>query len=281
MPLFFVISGFVFYLTKSYKIFKVKVLDFAIIYVVWCTLMWLSKFLMAKDVNNPVSIIDLFLIVYRPIMVYWYLYVLIFMYIVSSVLKLEEIDGKVLGLAAIVAIGTRLVNLDVGMVNSFLYHMYFFLAGGYCLRSNLVYKLKFREFSLISVLLILNCVLFFYYEPSLYAVKVVKDFIVANIASVFCFYVFARIKPDKLFVLMGVNTLQIYVMHCFFTGGIRVLFKYLAVSNIYLYFFVATLLGILVPIATSFVCRRIYWMNIVFEPIKTIKRLGGIQGKCA
>ena len=46
MPLFFAISGYVFYLTKSYNKWKIKALDFIIIYVIWSTLMWLSKYIM-------------------------------------------------------------------------------------------------------------------------------------------------------------------------------------------------------------------------------------------
>ena len=39
MPLFFMISGYVFYLTKSYRKWKTKVLDFSIVYAIWSTLM--------------------------------------------------------------------------------------------------------------------------------------------------------------------------------------------------------------------------------------------------
>lgn len=35
--------------------------------------MWFSKYMMSGDVNHPVTIIDLVSIVYKPIMVYWYL----------------------------------------------------------------------------------------------------------------------------------------------------------------------------------------------------------------
>lgn len=52
MPLFFMISGYVFYLTKSYRKWKTKVLDFSIVYVIWSALMWFSKYMMNGDVNQ-------------------------------------------------------------------------------------------------------------------------------------------------------------------------------------------------------------------------------------
>ena len=130
MPLFFIISGFVFYISKSYKRFKIKVIDFTIVYILWSSFMWASKYVMAKDVNNPVTLVDLFSIVYKPIMIYWYLYVLIFMYLVVSLLKIERVSAKVLLFSAIIAIGVKFLHLDIGIANQLLYHMYFFLAGG-------------------------------------------------------------------------------------------------------------------------------------------------------
>ena len=130
MPLFFIISGFVFYISKSYKRFKIKVIDFTIVYILWSSFMWASKYVMAKDVNNPVTLVDLFSIVYKPIMIYWYLYVLIFMYLVVSLLKIERVSGKVLLFSAIIAIGVKFLHLEIAIVNQLLYHMYFFLAGG-------------------------------------------------------------------------------------------------------------------------------------------------------
>ena len=130
MPFFFMVSGYVFYLTKSYRKWKEKVRDFTIVYVIWCTLMWLSKYLMNGDVNHPVTIIDLFSIVYKPIMVYWYLYVLILFYAIFSYFKWEKISWGFLAALAGVATATKTINPDIGITNQMLYHMFYFTAGG-------------------------------------------------------------------------------------------------------------------------------------------------------
>lgn len=56
MPLFFLISGYLFYLTKSYRKYEIKVIDFMIIYLLWNVLTWFLKFFMADAVNNPDSL---------------------------------------------------------------------------------------------------------------------------------------------------------------------------------------------------------------------------------
>lgn len=144
MPLFFMISGYVFYLTKSYRKWKTKVLDFSIVYVIWSALMWFSKYMMNGDVNHPVTIIDLVSIVYKPIMIYWYLYVLIILYMIVSCLKWENVSWRLLGISAIVAIIVKTIQLDIGVINNIVYHMFYFLAGGVLLQTGLLQKLKLK-----------------------------------------------------------------------------------------------------------------------------------------
>lgn len=278
MPFFFTISGFVFYLGNKNINTKNKLLNFSLIYLIWSTLMWISKYVMAKDVNNPVTLVDLFSIVYKPIMVYWYLYVLIFMYLVVSLLKIERVSGKVLLFSAIIAIGVKFLHLEIGIVNQFLYHIYFFLAGGYCFSSGLLTKIRKREFLLSIFVLLANIFLYLFASPLPETVVIIKGFIIANVASLACFFAISNMKPMSVLVLMGANTLQIYVMHCFFTGGLRVVFKHLACSNIYLYFLLGTLMGIVIPILTASMSKKLPYLNGLFEPLKSLRQLGVVKG---
>ena len=278
MPFFFTISGFVFYLGNKNINTKNKLLNFSLIYLIWSTLMWISKYVMAKDVNNPVTLVDLFSIVYKPIMVYWYLYVLIFMYLVVSLLKIERVSGKVLLFSAIIAIGVKFLHLEIGIVNQFLYHIYFFLAGGYCFSSGLLTKIRKREFLLSTFVLLANIFLYLFAIPLPETVVIIKGFIIANVASLACFFAISNMKPMSVLVLMGANTLQIYVMHCFFTGGLRVVFKHLACSNIYLYFLLGTLMGIVIPILTASMSKKLPYLNGLFEPLKSLRQLGVVKG---
>lgn len=95
-----------------------------------------------------------------------------------------------------------------------------------------------------------------------------KKFLIANCLSLLCFWAFSRLSVNAVLRVMGVNTLQIYVMHCFFTGGLRVLFKHMhmGMGSIGLYFISAIALGILIPILCGKIAKKIPLLDVVFEP---------------
>lgn len=266
MPLFFMISGYVFYLTKSYRKWKTKVLDFSIVYVIWSTLMWFSKYMMSGDVNHPVTIIDLVSIVYKPIMIYWYLYVLIILYAIVSCLRWERVSWRLWSISAVAAIAAKTMQLDIGILNNIIYHMCYFLAGGVLLQTGLLQKLKLKHVAFLSVLVLMNCIFYFSWTPAAVWVVVWKKFLIANCLSLLCFWMFSRLSVNAVLRVMGVNTLQIYVMHCFFTGGVRVLFKHMHTGSIGLYFVSAIALGILIPILCGKITKKIPLLDVVFEP---------------
>lgn len=266
MPLFFMISGYVFYLTKSYRKWKTKVLDFSIVYVIWSTLMWFSKYMMSGDVNHPVTIIDLVSIVYKPIMIYWYLYVLIILYAIVSCLRWERVSWRLWSISALAAIAAKTMQLDIGILNNIIYHMCYFLAGGVLLQTGLLQKLKLKHAAFLSVLVLMNCIFYFSWTPAAVWVVVWKKFLIANCLSLLCFWMFSRLSVNAVLCVMGVNTLQIYVMHCFFTGGLRVLFKHMHTGSIGLYFVSAIVLGILIPVLCGKIKKKIPLLDVVFEP---------------
>ena len=274
MPLFFIISGFVFYISKSYDKYKVKVLDFALVYVIWSLLTWLSKYLLGSSVNNPVTIMDLVSIIYKPLMVYWYLYVLIFMYIYTSVMNITEVKFSHVVLFGIIAVVTKLFNFNIGIGNAFLYHLVFFMIGGYCVYSRLIYKINKWQILTMILIIVLNCIFYFEYQLQQGVVEIVKTFMVATVASLLCFCMFKCIGNVKYLTLLGKNTLQIYVMHCFFTGGLRIVFKQLEIHNLALYMFMGTVLGIMIPILVARICTRYALLNIVFSPLTSLEKLG-------
>lgn len=278
MPLFFMISGYVFYLTKSYRKYKTKVLDFTMIYVIWCMFTWLSKFFMAKDVNNPVNVMDLISIIYKPIMVYWYLYVLIFMYIIVSYMKWHEVNIGLLVCASIVAVVTKIAHFDIGIINNIAYYLYFFLVGGILYQKNIVDKIQKKYLILGISLIIVNSLLYLCFQQTNHTYISIKGFVLANLVSAVCFKIFTEIKHKNSFLaILGTNTLQIYVMHCFFTGGLRILFKHIGISNITLYFILGILLGVVVPIICAKICSKSPYLNFVFEPLGSLRKIGVVK----
>ena len=84
MPLFFYISGYVFYLAyckKRYerkKNFEVQLLNLVWVYCLFSIVLWIFKMCFVGNVNKQFTFNDLILIPIKPLGEYWYLYVLIF-----------------------------------------------------------------------------------------------------------------------------------------------------------------------------------------------------------
>lgn len=85
------------------------------------------------------------------------------------------------------------------------------------------------------------------------------------------FYAIAKMKVYEGLKVIGENTLQIYVIHCFVTAGLRLVFKVAGINSLLLYMVVGTILGVLIPVFIAKFCTRIYCLNFVFQPTKTIQ----------
>ena len=138
---------------------------------------------MAKDVNNPVNVMDLISIIYKPIMVYWYLYVLIFMYIIVSYLKWHEVNIRLLVCALILAVVTKIAHFDIGIMNNIAYYLYFFLAGGMLYQKNIIDKIQKKYLILGISLIIVNSLLYLCLQQANHTYITIKGFVLANLKS--------------------------------------------------------------------------------------------------
>ena len=98
MALFFIVSGYLYgmvYLKEIIdrdKLFR-QIKKLLHVYIVWCILMWIFKFVFGKWANSGVQIKDLLLIPVKSIEPYWYLYVLIIFYLLFSNAKIQRMGG--------------------------------------------------------------------------------------------------------------------------------------------------------------------------------------------
>ena len=146
--------------------------------------------------------------------------------------------------------------------------------GGVLLQTGLLQKLKLKHATFLSALVLMNCIFYFRGTPTAALVVAAKQFLIASCLSLLCFWAFSRLGFNAALRVMGVNTLQIYVMHCFFTGGLRILFKHMHMGSIGLYFVMATALGVIVPVFCAKIVRKIPLLHVVFEPNIGKKRKG-------
>ena len=271
MPLFFAISGYVFWISKSYRKYLPKILDFGLVYLFWSILMWASKFMLAKDVNSPLGAADIFRIFYNPIPPYWYLYVLICLYILTSWMK-PFINGKLLFAVAICAVSVKLTS-PPPVIGQIFYHLPFFLLGCILAKSPLLKNIKFIHIAIFLLLITGNCALYLTGIPQNPIFFALRRFIIANTAILLCFKIFETVRPNRLLITLGVHTLVIYVIHCYFTAGIRVVMKHMHIADIGLYFFLSILLGTFIPLFIAILSKKSPYLNIFFEPLKSFRQI--------
>ena len=163
--------------------------------------------------------------------------------------------------------------MNVGVINQVLYYAYFFVVGGHIAQTKLYLELKRKHVFAALVLLAVNCYVYLNYITINMPLNAIRIFVVANLVSAICFYLISKTEVNCLLRVMGENTLQIYVIHCFVTAGLRLVFKVAGINSLFLYMIVGTILGVLIPVVIAKICTRIYCLNFVFQPTKTIQRL--------
>lgn len=273
MPLFFSASGFLFYLTKSYNKYKVKVLDLALMYAFWTIITWLMKYFAGNSINYPVTFQTLLTNIYNPTFIYWYLYALMLMYLFYSITKIKQIDIKALLPLAVISCSSKFLLPNLGIVTLAVYFAYFFALGGYLINSE-NYK-KLNKYILIPCTAITLINIYLYINQIILSseIQIIKDFILSNAAIIICYYIFTSYKQLKLFNLFGFYSLHIYVTHDFLVAGTRMLFIRHNLENFPLFAIIGLILSLTIPIIMGKLCSKNALLNFPFAPLNTLKTL--------
>ena len=235
MPLFFILSGYVYQLiflndegiVKSHSHLKSQIVKCIYLYFVWSIILGLFKVVFSRFTNTGVSFSDILLIPVKTIPPYWYLYVLVAYYLIFSIkflYKHEKITFFVLlSISALAFILPFISWLDFTHV---LYYLVYFYTGILLCKHKISSHASAIIFLLFAISIFLNIqnieVLINYTVPI--------NIICGLGYSLFVFWIFQRFqnwfKPNNILVFLGKNSLEIFVLHCYFTGFFRViLFK--------------------------------------------------------
>lgn len=271
MPLFFIVSGFIFSMAYSNPDGSVRtaklrtqLLDVAAVYVVFSVVFCVFKVQFSSHVITQLGFTDLLSIWKSPISVYWYLYVLAAFYILGA--PLLKSGRRLL-------VGSLVVTLAVSVVSGWLrlpslfcidqmaFLLVFFLFGvaiqrGY---ANIGWPLALSGLGSSAALF---CVFYDSHTPPFDMAVNYRPFINTIVAagiSVFVFKAFSAFSwLDKPFLrLCGKYCLGIYVIHCFFTAGFRTLLPIAGVTafcpSFLLNVILSTALSLLIPITLAHV----------------------------
>lgn len=289
MALFFLISGFVYnkaYITDTGDAkpsLKKQILNILIIYLVYSILFGIFKMFLGKYTNSDVSLVDILMICVKPIYPYWYLYVLLFYYLPFRAKILYKCSPIIpLFILIVVAFFSNLIPDSIGYyfeIRHFLYYSLFFYLGITIAFYNDTYK-KYEL--IIAVLTLAVSILIMSFDRVGYSFDDFSvglllcnrkwNFLIALGLSLILLYLFRLLFANekhirvKFMSFLGRYSLEIYVIHCVFTAGNRVVLAKLHIENFYLNIAINTVISILIPIVFAMVCQKANIHKMIFRP---------------
>jgi fucose 4-O-acetylase-like acetyltransferase len=278
MPLFFMLSGVTFalayYKNCTFNVFKIKcqLLNFVWIYVVFSTVQWIFQYVFSDYVNTVYSVKDLLLIFIKPVALYWYLYVLFFIYIISIFL-LKRIEIKILVVTS--GIVSFLISFlkfgQLYIVKHIIYFSAFFILGIF-----IAYNMEmFNNLMLLITQGVGACAIFTIIVLKNCAVGYWGHYIVALVPCIFlicCFSSCRALYKNKVLIICGKCSLEIYLLHCYITAANRKILLEIGVSNFYLNVLLNLILAVVIPLFVTWLLEKINIKKYVFG-------LGAIVGE--
>lgn len=289
MALFFLISGFVYrkaYFTASGEKkpkMKLQIFNILIIYFVFSVLFGLFKMFVGKYTNGDVSFMDILLIWMKTIAPYWYLYVLLIYYILFSVKVVYKLPIyiQVLILFGISFI-SNFVPGAIGLYFEIKHIMYYLLFFGLGIIIAMhydayqKYELWISVFTFVVSLIIIAVDRVGYTYDDFNSDSLLRDrkynFIIALGIVLFLLYLFRMLFSKneaihvKFFSFLGRYSLEIYVIHCVFTAGNRVVLQKLNIDSFYLNIILNIIISTALPILFSYICKKINIHKMIFQP---------------
>ena len=282
MPLFMMISGFVFsqaYSDAEYVVDQKRAHrqagNLAIVYLLWSVITGFSKIVLNQFVNRDVSILDILLIAAKPIAHFWYIYVLFFYYLLFSVKTMKRVgkwQALVLGITACI-IGKQFAAPWFALDNFLAYILFFYIGSAYKRHKNWIIGNRRLLLILIPIAVILEMICWDRNQKIYLNTIPGISTVIAMGISLGVWYLFECCKDlgeNTLLCLVGKYSLEIYVIHNFFTSASRQLPK-LGLTNVYVFMLIALLTGIMFPIAFSVLCKRAGIHGLFFKPLTYLK----------
>lgn len=288
MPLFMCLSGYLYkkYTKikdwKEYFIFvKKKFINLGIPYVVFYISYVLMNMLFSSSVNSQKGIQDILNILTDPMPPFWFLYALFFIFLVIPILEKIFKDNKnviilTLFLAHIINVYIQTGIYAIDIVAEYAIYFYF---GAY-LSDKLKSSFKSKNVTILLIGFVILSLLYCYITLNNIItnnITILIKLILAIIGIIVNIQLFKNIskyiEKNNLFYLLSKYTFPIYLMHTFFSAGIRIVLLKLNIDNFYIQFILGFGLGIVGPILVAKILEKIKYGNIILYPLKTIKEL--------
>lgn len=295
MPLFFVLSGFAFGISyfnqngiSDQAKIKKSCFNLLILYLFWDITIVLLKFIFSGFVDNQIDKKGIFLNIFLPDTLMWYLWALIIFYILFYKILWFKKEWQIGIILIILAIAVKIVDKKYGVrlcVKNVFYCAPFFMLGIILKRwiFDIKYdKKKYLERNLClftSVEIILFTMIYFKmnYSNINLNIQITIEFITAMCVCLTCVLIFKNNKAIGQFYLfseLGKASLVIYLLHTYIiTAFKRLTISMFTVNN-------PACIIIIILVITLSITYVIYRkseknkiLNYLFKPIKMFERL--------
>ena len=279
MPLFFILSGYIFFKAYyknggfEYKKIKSQIINLGFVYVLFSVAMWVFKLIFSRYSNKPGSLLDILLLWCKTISPYWYLYVLVGEYLLVILLKRYKIKNLyIIGFALIIGVLSSIFGGagDYFEITRIAYYFLFFYIG--CLWaedektfvSNKKIVLLIGAFSFILLIVVWNTTKWIYAIPVLNAIIALG---LSGIIIIIFKYAYV-VRDNKFLQFVGVNALEVYVVHCFFTAGFRTILFSLGVKNTLISSAIDFVLSTSLALLFAYFSKYFHIHDYIFRPTK-------------
>ncbi|MDU1973111.1 MAG: acyltransferase [Veillonella sp.] len=281
MPLFFIISGFLYKLTWRQKDIRLaksisnKVLNMVLMYILFSVVFWIFKYIAAEYGNIQMSdqfiLMDLLYIFISPLAYLWFLYVLIWLFLTVPIFESIIKPTTVFIIFLCLYFFMPPVHGLLKIINLIIYGgVYFTLGSVLCMYQDQLRTIICNKLIGIGFISIVLAVITFPYIE----VHNILKFICATSGSVFLsilFFKFKNIKWVTIWNLCGRYSLGIYILHLYFSGPLRTIFKHLSIDNIMVCLILSCLISTIVPIFIVKFFDRYKITSWIFGNSKLIK----------
>ena len=280
MPLFFLLSGFT--CTLAYcredrldvRRWGRQLLSLVWLYALYGVLQWCVKMAVPSLVNETYTLESLQKMFVEPLGNFWYLYVLVVFYGIAALTRMHRWHPRWLLLAAALSIAALTIHLSRYNLTWYRaqYHFFFFLMGSVLCRFRWPLRSR-RVLGCCAMFLATAC--WFYWFIGIRSWFSNWSFAIALSTSLVLLYTFCRfprLAGLRLFQLCGKYCMELYLLHTFFTAGLRSLLcqtPLLPWLSVILNFALSTCICLLLAIAA----RSVWWGSLFFRPARFLSRL--------
>jgi fucose 4-O-acetylase-like acetyltransferase len=281
MPAFFFISG-VFAMDSAQRPVKAfisaKVRTIAYPYLLWSVIQSVLQLMMSGNTTSTITVADILKIPFDPVMQFWFLYALFFIFLFFILLHQSTNSPVVylcVGVALFIMVRTGYApsySPVIYLANNFIYFAAGIFFAGYLptLSRNLTGSVRLLLFLIIAFLM--TCFIpsaSDNHAPSM-NLWLAPLFAVPGIAASLLAALLMQMKATRfteVFDLLGRRSLEIFVAHTIFSAGFRItIWKLAAINSLSIHLVGATIAGLIGPLLLVNVVKRFKFRYMFFWP---------------